>query len=75
MKSSRKPQEGQGSSCAHDELLTEIEAAELLRISARKLWGMRVSGEVPHIKIRSAIRYRRSSLLRWLEELEKGGDA
>ena len=74
MKSVKKPQEGQGSSCAPAEMLTEIEAAKLLRISPKKLWTMRMAGEVPHIRLRGSIRYRRSSLLRWLEELEKGGD-
>ena len=75
MSAKKAPVRGQGSGCAPHEMLTEIEAAKLLRISPKKLWTMRMAGEVPHIRLRGSIRYRRSSLLRWLEELEKGGDA
>jgi len=48
-------------------LLTQSEAAELLRISERTLERLRVSGTGPKfIRIRHAIRYRQSDVEAWL---------
>ena len=50
------------------QLLTENEAAEALRISARTLQSWRVSGGGPRfLKIGSAVRYDRTELDKWLD--------
>jgi len=56
-----------------DELLTETEAARVLKVSPRTLRRWRAVGEGPpwtRLGPRQ-VRYRRAALLRWLEENEK----
>ncbi|MAY73355.1 MAG: hypothetical protein CMJ31_01270 [Phycisphaerae bacterium] len=48
-------------------LLTEREAAGALAISPRKLWELRMCGEVPHVRFGRAVRYSRIDLERWIE--------
>lgn len=47
-------------------LLSEPEAARLLAISPRKLWGLRRAGAVPSVKIGGAVRYPRDGLVEWV---------
>ena len=49
-------------------LLTPREAAEALRISDRKLWGLTASGEIPCVRIGRSVRYDISDLQGWIEE-------
>lgn len=56
-------------------LLTPQEAAEALAISARKLWGMTASGEIPHVKLGRCVRYPVNELQRWIDTQTKGGDS
>jgi len=59
----------QPSSIAENPLaLTPKQAAPLLGISARKLWSMTASGEIPHVRFGRAVRYPRAALERWLNE-------
>ena len=50
-------------------LLTEPEAARLLSLSPRTLWGLAERGEVPSIKIGRAKRYRLSDLQAYVASL------
>jgi excisionase family DNA binding protein len=56
-------------------LLTSQQAAEVLAISPRKLWGMTASGEIPHIRLGRCVRYPIADLQRWIDDKRKGGDA
>lgn len=49
-------------------LLTPREAAEVLRISERKLWGMTASGEIPSLRIGRSVRYDINDLRDWIDE-------
>ena len=49
-------------------LLTAREAAELLRVSTRTLWGLTASGRVPFVRIGRSVRYPHDELLRWIGE-------
>jgi predicted DNA-binding transcriptional regulator AlpA len=47
-------------------LLREREAAALLAISARSLWGLRARGEIPVVRIsKHCVRYRVADLEAW----------
>jgi hypothetical protein len=59
----------------NDNLLTDTEAAEFLRVSAAFLRKARSVGTLgnatpppPHIQLGRAVRYRRADLDRWLDE-------
>jgi DNA-binding transcriptional MerR regulator len=53
---------------AHDELLTEIHAADLLRLSVRTLQAWRTKGLGPaFVRAGRAVRYRRRDLITWIE--------
>jgi excisionase family DNA binding protein len=54
-------------------LLTEAEAAALLRVTTRGLINWRNNGRVPHLRFGRTVRYRRESLLAMMAKLEKGG--
>jgi excisionase family DNA binding protein len=49
-------------------LLTAREAAAALSISARKLWSLTASGEVPHVRIGRAVRYPADALTEWVAQ-------
>ncbi len=49
-------------------LLTPREAAQALRISERKLWGLTASGEIPCVRIGRSVRYDINDLHAWIEE-------
>ena len=53
-------------------LLTPRQAAEALQISERKLWGMKASGEIPHVLLGRSVRYPVADLQQWIEERMKG---
>lgn len=54
-----------------DEILTSREARQLLKIGRTKLWELTRSGRIPAYRVgegrTSDLRYKRSELLRWLE--------
>lgn len=45
------------------ELLTEVEAAEFLRISKLSLWRLRKRGEIPFVRLTKKLLYRRADLV------------
>jgi hypothetical protein len=52
----------------HDALLTEVQAADLLKLSVRTLQAWRVRGIGPaYVRARRAIRYRRRDLVAWMD--------
>ena len=55
-------------------LVDEREAARLLSISPRKLWGLRASGAIACVRIGSAVRYRTEDLLQFIAEPQSKGD-
>ena len=56
-------------------LLTAREAARALAISPRKLWGMKTSGEIPHVRVGRSVRYPLDELQRWIDSQTKGGES
>ena len=54
-----------------DEILTSREARQLLKIGRTKLWELTRSGRIPAYRVgegrTSDLRYKRSELMRWLE--------
>jgi len=56
-------------------LLTPRQAAETLAISERKLWSLKASGEIPHVRVGRLVRYPVDGLRRWVEEQTTGGEA
>ncbi len=56
-----------------ERLFSLAEGCEFLGISPRKAWAMVNVGELPHVRIGRLIRFRRSTLVEWLAEQERGG--
>ena len=54
-------------------LLTRKEAASGLSSSARKLWGLTASGEIPHVRIGRCVRYSVHDIEEWIDKNKKGG--
>ena len=56
----------------NDEILTSREVQELLKIGRTKLWQLTRKNVIPAYRIgsgnRSALRYKRSELLAWLDQ-------
>lgn len=72
----KAPARAQVSDCApiESDLLDERQAAQFLAISERKLWSLRSSGAIPHCRLGRTVRYRKSSLTKWLASIEQGGE-
>ncbi len=56
-------------------LLTYREAAMLLGVCERKLADMVKRREIPCVRIKRSVRFRREALCRWVEQLEQQGAA
>jgi predicted DNA-binding transcriptional regulator AlpA len=54
-------------------LVDEREAARLLGISPRLLWGFRKAGRVPCVRIGRAVRYYVKDLETFIEQQKQGG--
>ena len=54
-------------------LLMPKEAARLLGISPRKLWGLTASGEIPHVRIGRCLRYSVDDLEAFIEANKVAG--
>ena len=55
-------------------LLTVKEAAGMLKLSQSLIYGMVEAGELPHVKIRSAIRFVEADLDAYISENRVTGD-
>jgi excisionase family DNA binding protein len=60
---------------SEDRLLTAGEVAELLSVTERWVREHTRSGLVPSVRLGRYVRYRRESVLAWIEEQEQGGAA
>lgn len=49
-------------------LLTAREAAQVLCISPRKLWGLTTSGDIPCVRIGRSVRYVTDDLRIWVNQ-------
>jgi len=60
-----------------DEILTSEEARQFLKIGRTKLWELTHSNEIPAYRVgsgeRSALRYKRSELIEWLDRHRVNG--
>ena len=56
-----------------DALLTEQEAADLLGVTARTMQTMRKAGEINALRVRSAVRYHRSTLKEYIRRQARAG--
>jgi excisionase family DNA binding protein len=56
-------------------LLKPPEAAKYLAISERKLWSLKQSREIAHVRSGRLVRYALHDLDRWIEEHKEGGKA
>jgi len=58
-------------------LVDTRDAARMLAVSARKLWGMTFEEEpaLPYIRCGRLVRYPVADLQRWIESQMKGGEA
>jgi excisionase family DNA binding protein len=56
-----------------DALLTEQEAADLLGVTPRTMQTMRKAGEINALRVRSAVRYHRSTLKEYVRQQTKAG--
>lgn len=53
-------------------LLTEREAARLLNISPRTLWGLRQSGKIAYVRVGKCVRYTTAQLEAWIATVTHG---
>ncbi len=51
-----------------EKLLSERQAAALLGISTRHLFGLRKRGEVPYVRLGGRVLYSPEALQRWIEQ-------
>ena len=57
-----------------DDVLTADEVAALLRMKRSWVYTAARSGELPHVRLGRAVRFRRSAIDAYLERVESGGD-
>jgi excisionase family DNA binding protein len=53
------------------ELLTAGEVATLLQVTKAWVYAQTRARKIPHVSLGRYVRYRRSAVLRWLEEIEQ----
>lgn len=54
-----------------NELLTDKEAAQFLRLSTLTLWRLRKRGELPFVRLATKLLYRRSDLIAFIERNQR----
>ncbi len=54
------------------ELLTAGEVALLLRVTTAWVYTQTRARKIPHVSLGRYVRYRRSAVLEWIEEMEEG---
>jgi excisionase family DNA binding protein len=55
---------------ADDPLMTAGEVALLLRVTTAWVYTQTRAGRIPHVQLGRYVRYRRSAVRAWLEEIE-----
>jgi excisionase family DNA binding protein len=66
--------ESVAASGGEDDLLTAGEVAALLRMTAAWVYSETRSNRIPHLRLGRYVRYRRSTMIRWMSELEATPD-
>lgn len=56
---------------ADDPLMTAGEVALLLRVTTAWVYAQTRANHIPHVQLGRYVRYRRSAVLHWLEEIEQ----
>lgn len=54
-------------------LVNGKEAARMLAISERTLWGLKTQGVIPSVKTGKSVRYRVEALRQWAQVMERSG--
>ena len=57
-----------------DELLTAGEVATLLRMTAAWVYSETRGNRIPHMRLGRYVRYRRSTIIAWMSDLEAASD-
>ena len=57
-----------------DDLLTAGEVAALLRMTAAWVYSETRSNRIPHLRLGRYVRYRRSTIVAWMSDLEAASD-
>jgi excisionase family DNA binding protein len=57
-----------------EEILTAAQVADWLALSKARVYELAREGDIPHLPIGRAVRFRRSSVLEWLEAIERHAD-
>jgi excisionase family DNA binding protein len=52
-------------------LLTAAQVAEMLAVTESWVWAHARSGDVPSVRLGRYVRFRRSSVLAWIEQRER----
>ena len=55
-------------------LLTAAETSKALSLSARTIWSLTASGELPSVRIGRSVRYSIDDLREWVDKQKRGGD-
>lgn len=56
---------------AEDPLMTAGEVARLLRVTTAWVYTQTRANHIPHVQLGRYVRYRRSAVLGWLDEIEQ----
>jgi excisionase family DNA binding protein len=56
------------------ELLTDKEAAQFLRLSPLTLWRLRKKGELPFVRLATKLLYRRADLIAFIERNQRNAE-
>jgi excisionase family DNA binding protein len=57
-----------------EEILTAGQVAERLSLSVRRVYQLAQDDAIPHLRIGHSVRFRWSSVLEWLEAIERSGE-
>lgn len=57
-----------------NELLTDKEAAQFLRLSTLTLWRLRKRGELPFVRLATKLLYRRSDLIAFIDRNQRNAE-
>lgn len=57
-----------------NELLTDKEAAQFLRLSTLTLWRLRKRGDLPFVRLATKLLYRRSDLIAFINRNQRNAE-
>jgi excisionase family DNA binding protein len=59
---------------AGEDVVTAQVVAERLGLSKGRVYELARAGEIPHLRIGRSVRFRWSSVVEWLEAIERAGE-